>query len=213
VGCDGSPQCRELIVVGETGTGKELVARAIHYLSANAEFPFVAINCGSLPDSLIEDELFGHERGSFTDARLKRQGLIAQAEKGTLFLDEVDTLAPKAQVDLLRVLQDKTFRPIGSSTEHRANVRMLAASNTRLDEVVRTAGFRADLYYRLCVFSIHLPRLRDRKEDVILLAQHFLQKHVPADKEGLGIPQMSLCRFSLSTQRSEWLRLHSTWVS
>lgn len=176
-----------VLIVGETGTGKELVARAIHYLSANAEFPFVAINCGSLPDSLIEDELFGHERGSFTDARLKRQGLIAQAERGTLFLDEVDTLAPKAQVDLLRVLQDKTFRPIGSSTEQRANVRMLAASNRRLDEVVRAAGFRADLYYRLCVFSIQLPRLRDRKEDVILLAEHFLQKHLPADKEGLGL--------------------------
>src|SRR5262249_32899789 len=146
-----------VIISGETGTGKELVARAIHYLSERAAFPFVPLNCGSLSDTLIEVELFGHERGAFTDAHVRRQGLIAQAERGTLFLDEIDTLPNKAQVDLLRVLQDKRYRPVGSPHELQANVRVLAASNAELPQLVRSGSFRADLYYRLCVFSIHLP--------------------------------------------------------
>jgi len=167
------------LVLGETGTGKELVARALHYLSDNYSFPFVAVNCGSLPESLLEDELFGHERGSYTDAHSRRQGLVAQADRGTLFLDEIDTLSLKAQVDLLRVLQDSTYRPIGSTSELRANLRVVAASNASLEHLVKEGTFRKDLYYRLCIFTIHLPPLRERKEDILPLALHFLGKHTP----------------------------------
>ena len=176
-----------VLITGETGTGKELAARALHYLSSNSPFPFVAINCGSLPESLLEDELFGHERGSYTDAHMRRRGLFSQAEKGTLFLDEVDALPPKAQVDLLRVLQDKTYRPIGGSVELVANVSVVAASNASIDRLIKDGGFRCDLYYRLCVFSLHLPPLRERPEDVLPLALHFLAKHRPPDR-----PQMEL---------------------
>jgi DNA-binding NtrC family response regulator len=170
-----------VLIYGETGTGKELIARAIHYLGERATFPFVPVNCGSLPDTLLEDELFGHERGAYTDAHTRRPGLIAQAEQGTLFLDEVDTLTTKAQVARLRVLQDKKFRILGSRGEQEANVRVVAATNAPLDQLVQNGGFRADLYYRLCVFSINLPPLRDRKEDIILLASHFLKKYGPVD--------------------------------
>jgi DNA-binding NtrC family response regulator len=176
-----------VMIRGETGTGKELVARAIHYMSGRAPYPFVALNCGSLPDTLLEDELFGHERGAFTGAHARRDGLIAQARKGTLFLDEVDTLSPKAQVDLLRVLQDKRFRAIGSAVEREADVRVLAATNASLDPLIRTARFRADLYYRLCIFTVSLPPLRERKEDVLLLAAHFLEKHGVREKPGLDL--------------------------
>jgi len=175
-----------VLVSGETGTGKELVARALHYLSPRAENPFVAVNCGSLPETLLEDELFGHERGAFTNADARREGLIEQAEKGTLFLDEVDTLASKAQVDLLRVLQDRKFRSIGSNREKDANVRIVAATNVALDQLLRSGMFRSDLYYRLCVFSITLPPLRSRKEDIPALAAHFLKKHAPAGRTNLG---------------------------
>jgi DNA-binding NtrC family response regulator len=190
-----------VLIRGETGTGKELVARAIHYLSPRAGFPFVALNCGSLPDTLLEDELFGHERGAFTGAGVRRDGLIAQAEKGTLFLDEVDTLPAKAQIDLLRVLQDKRFRAIGSSLEQQADVRILAASNAVLEALVRSALFRADLYYRLCVFTIHLPPLRERKEDILVLAAHFLEKHSLADKPAFNLTPTA-CKALLSC---EWL--------
>ncbi|MGH7450658.1 MAG: sigma 54-interacting transcriptional regulator, partial [bacterium] len=168
-----------VLITGETGTGKELVARAIHYLSARAAFPFIAVHCGSLPDALLESELFGHERGAFTDARTQRHGLIAQAEKGTLFLDEVETMTLKAQVTLLRVLQDKKFRALGSSHEQQADIRVVAATNAPLEQLVQAGTFRADLYYRLCVFSVHLPALRERKGDIIPLSRHFLQKHAP----------------------------------
>lgn len=166
-----------VLISGETGTGKELVARAIHYLSDRAAYPFVPINCGSLPDTLLEDELFGHERGAFTDAHTRRQGIIAQAEKGTIFFDEVDTLSAKAQVTLLRVLQDKRYRSIGSNREQQADVRIVAATNAHLERLVHSGSFRADLYYRVCVFSFHLPPLRERKDDILTLAQHFLAKH------------------------------------
>jgi DNA-binding NtrC family response regulator len=168
-----------VLITGETGTGKELAARAIHYLSVRAAFPFVAVHCGSLPDTLLESELFGHERGAFTDAHAQRHGLIAQAEKGTLFLDEVETMTLKAQVALLRVLQDKKFRALGSSREQQADIRVVAATNAPLEHLVQAGTFRADLYYRLCVFSVHLPPLRERKGDIIPLSRHFLKKHVP----------------------------------
>lgn len=171
-----------VLLMGETGTGKELFARAIHYLSGRADGPFVALNCGSLPDTLLEDELFGHERGAFTDAHLRRSGLIAQAENGTLFLDEVDSLTARAQVVLLRVLQDKKFRAIGACGEQQANVRILAATNARLEQLVQQGTFRADLYYRLSVFTVSLPPLRSRRNDIVVLASHFIKKHTRSDR-------------------------------
>jgi DNA-binding NtrC family response regulator len=176
-----------VMIRGETGTGKELVARAIHYMSSRAGFPFVALNCGSLPDTLLEDELFGHEKGAFTGAHTRRDGLIAQARKGTLFLDEVDTLSLKAQVDLLRVLQDKRFRAIGSTVERESDIRILAATNASLEQLIRASTFRADLYYRLCIFTVSLPPLRERKEDVLMLASHFLEKHGLDEKPRLKL--------------------------
>lgn len=171
------------LITGETGTGKELVARAVHYLSARAAFPFVPVNCGSFPETLLEDELFGHERGAFTDAHSARCGLIAQADKGTLFLDEIETLSAKAQVTLLRVLQEKRFRPLGASNEQAVDVRIVAATNAPLNELVQAGTFRADLYYRLRVFFINLPPLRDRKEDIVPLTHHFLKKHTQPGHE------------------------------
>lgn len=176
-----------VLISGETGTGKELVARAIHYLSPRADFPFIAVNCGALPDTLLEDELFGHERGAFTDARLGRPGLIEQGEKGTLFLDEVGTLTTRAQTALLRVLQDKTYRVLGSRREACADVRFVAATNADLRAKVGAGTFRADLYYRLCVFTVSLPPLRDRREDIRLLAAHFLEKHGAPHRAGMQL--------------------------
>ena len=168
-----------VLINGETGTGKELVARAIHELGPRAARPFVAVNCGALVDTLLEGELFGHERGAFTDAHARRQGLIAFAAGGTMFLDEAETLTQRAQVALLRVLQERTYRPVGSSTEQRTDVRFLAATNVKLERLVQAGQFRADLFYRLSVFSVTLPPLRDRREDILPLAQHFLAKYAP----------------------------------
>jgi two-component system, NtrC family, response regulator GlrR len=173
-----------VLVSGETGTGKELVAGAIHYLSDRASEPFVSVNCGSLTDSLLEDELFGHERGAFTDARQRRTGVIAQAGRGTLFLDEIDTLTSRGQVALLRVLQDKVYRPLGSQREYKAQVRFVAATNAELAPMMDTGAFRTDLYYRLCVFAIALPPLRERPDDILRLAMHFLAKHMPSNAGG-----------------------------
>ena len=166
-----------VLITGETGTGKELVARAIHYLSERNAHPFVAVNCGGIPDTLLESELFGHERGAFTDAHAGRAGLIAQAHRGTFFLDEVDALTSRAQVTLLRVLQDQKYRAVGSSTEQTADVRVVAATNATLDELVQHGSFRKDLFYRLRIFSLHLPALRERREDIASLASHFVRKH------------------------------------
>jgi DNA-binding NtrC family response regulator len=176
-----------VLTTGETGTGKELVARAIHYLSPRAPGPFVAVNCGSLPDTLLENELFGHERGAFTDAHDTRPGLLAQAETGTVLLDEVDSLTPRAQVTLLRLLQDGTFRALGSRREQRADVRFLAATNTPLEALVQGGTFRSDLYYRLSVVTIRLPALRHRPEDIPILAAHLLGKHTPEGRHPLRL--------------------------
>lgn len=163
-----------VLVQGETGTGKELAARAIHYLGARRSCPFVPVNCGAVPDSLVESELFGHSRGAFTDAKESQVGLITQAEKGTLFLDEVECLSPKAQVCLLRFLQDQRYRPLGSRQLLRADVRIIAASNRDLGEMVRAGAFREDLMYRLTILSVRMPPLRERGADVVALADHFV---------------------------------------
>ena len=164
-----------VLIEGETGSGKELAARFIHYGGARSSGPFVPVNCGALPDHLIEAELFGHERGAFTDARTARRGLVAEANGGTLFLDEVDALSTKAQIALLRFLQDQHYRPLGSSRELSTRVRVVAASNQGLDELVQCGRFRADLLYRLKILELTLPPLRARVGDARRLAQHFAQ--------------------------------------
>ena len=165
-----------VLLQGETGTGKELVARAIHYLGARRDFPFIPVNCGALPDNLVESALFGHARGAFTDARDARHGLIAEAQGGTLFLDEIEVLTPKAQVALLRFLQDLEYRPVGGAVVRDADVRIVAASNANLGELVRDGHFRRDLLFRLDVLSIDLPPLRERQHDAVLLAEMFLKR-------------------------------------
>ena len=162
-----------VLIDGETGTGKELAARAIHYKGQRRNLPFVAINCGAIPDSLIENELFGHDSGAFTDARLARKGLVECADGGTLFLDEVDALSAKAQVLLLRFLQDQHYRPLGGGDDRQANVRVIAATNADLRALCAQQKFRLDLYYRLCVVQLTMPPLRERDGDAVLLARHF----------------------------------------
>ncbi len=163
-----------VLVDGETGTGKELVARAIHYQSRRAAHPFVPVNCGALPETLIENELFGHRRGAFTDAREHQLGLVALANAGTLFLDEVDALPPKGQVALLRFLQERVYRPIGDAAETCADVRIIAASNRDLAQLSEAGVFRTDLLYRLRFFHVRVPPLRERSGDPRLLAAHFV---------------------------------------
>ncbi len=164
-----------VLLEGETGTGKELVAREIHYRSARAKQPFIPVNCGALPDSLLENELFGHARGAYTDAKAARPGLVDLANHGTLFLDEVDALTPKAQVTLLRFLQDQRFRPLGGLQERVADVRIVAASNRSLEQAANLREFRLDLLYRLRLLYLVLPPLRERHGDAALLADHFIQ--------------------------------------
>lgn len=166
-----------LLIEGETGTGKEMVARAIHYMGPRRDHAFVPINCGAFPESLIDSELFGHIKGAFTDARSDQLGLVETAARGTLFLDEVDTLPPKAQVALLRFLQDGSYRPIGARVERKVDVRVIAATNGCMDDLVRTRSFRGDLLYRLRVLSLKLPPLREREDDALLLANVFFDRY------------------------------------
>jgi two-component system, NtrC family, response regulator GlrR len=166
-----------VLISGETGTGKELCARAIHYLSRRSGKPFVVVNCGAIPLDLVENELFGHVQGAFTGATSSRYGLISQADGGTLFLDEIDCLPLPSQVKLLRFLQEKEYKRLGSPKTERADVRVIAATNTDLEQAVRDGRFRTDLYYRLNVVPLMLPPLRDRREDIPILARHFLRKY------------------------------------
>ncbi|HOC69666.1 MAG TPA: sigma 54-interacting transcriptional regulator [Candidatus Hydrogenedentes bacterium] len=163
-----------VLIQGETGTGKELLARAVHSMSRRAEGPFVAVNCGALPDTLLESELFGYKAGAFTGADKDKPGRFAAAEGGTLFLDEIGDITPALQVRLLRVLQEHIYEPLGSNTPVRTDVRLITAGNRDLAELVETGGFRRDLYYRINVVRLELPPLRKRKEDVPLLVEHFI---------------------------------------
>jgi two-component system response regulator HydG len=165
-----------VLITGETGTGKELLARALHYGGPRATAPFVEVNCAALPAPLLESELFGHERGAFTDAKSAKPGLFETAEGGTLLLDEVDRLAPELQSKMLRALEQKSTRRLGATTSRTIDVRIIAATNAALEDEVRAGRFREDLFYRLNVVSLRLPPLRERGDDVVLLAQTFLSK-------------------------------------
>lgn len=166
-----------VLIAGETGTGKELAARAIHYGSARRDAAFVPVNCGAIPEALVETELFGCERGAFTDANRSREGLVAAAEGGTLFLDEVDALPARAQVALLRFLQDRIYRPIGGTREVSSNVRLIAAASPRLHRLLQAGDFRDDLAFRLTVLELEMPPLREREGDPELLAEHFVARY------------------------------------
>ncbi len=166
-----------VVLHGETGTGKELAARAVHYRGPRHGQPFIPVNCGAIPDNLVENEFFGHERGAFTDAKGAQTGLVAQADGGTLFLDEVDVLSPKAQVALLRFLENHEYRPLGGSRVKKADVRVIAASQSDLGLQAEAGGFRQDLVYRLNILWLKLPRLAARAGDAELLARHFIGQY------------------------------------
>jgi two-component system response regulator PilR (NtrC family) len=166
-----------VLVSGESGTGKELVARAIHEQGDRQGEPFIAINCGAIPENLLESELFGHARGSFTGAVQNKEGLFEAASGGTLFLDEIAELSPALQVKLLRALQEKTIRRVGDTVDRKVDVRIVSATNRRLEEEVAAGRFREDLYYRLNVIQLTLPPLRERSEDIPLLVQHFIRRY------------------------------------
>jgi len=165
-----------VLITGETGTGKELCARVLHMLSKRQRGPFIPVDCGALPDHLFENEVFGHARGAFTDARSDQKGLIALAEGGTLFLDEIDSLSATAQSKVLRLLQERTYRPLGAESFKQANVRILAATNGNLERLVDQKLFRSDLLFRVNVLRIKLPALRERRTDVLLLSRHFVEE-------------------------------------
>jgi DNA-binding NtrC family response regulator len=188
-----------VLIQGETGSGKELAARSIHQHSRRAAAPFVAVNCGAVPDGLIETEFFGHGKGAFTDAKEARPGVIAQAQSGTLFLDETDTLSPKAQVTLLRFLQDLRYRPVGTTREIWSDLRVIAASNQDLYALVEAGRFRRDLLYRLNIFELWIPPLRGRGDDIELIAQHFIR--VFSNKYDVDIKP-------LHADALQWLRQH-----
>jgi len=166
-----------VLVTGESGTGKEMVARAIHENSLRREHPFVALNCGAVPETLLESELFGHMKGAFTGAETMKKGLIEVAERGTIFLDEIGEMNATMQVKLLRVLQDRRFRRLGGTEEVQADIRVIAATNQDLQKLVADGRFREDLFYRINVIPMHLPPLRERRDDIPLLAEHFLAKY------------------------------------
>lgn len=166
-----------VLITGETGTGKELVARAIHFNSKRREGPFVPVNCGAIPENLIESELFGHKKGAFTGAISDKKGLVEMADGGTLFLDEIGELPMLLQVKLLRFLQDHQFTPVGEVRPRQADVRIIAATNRDLQEAIREGKFREDLFYRLNVIAIHIPPLRERQKDIPLLSKHFIETH------------------------------------
>ena len=174
-----------ILLTGESGTGKGLVAQAIHFHSLRRERPMVSLNCGAMPETLLESELFGHMRGAFTGAETNKKGLLEVAEKGTIFLDEIGEMSAVMQVKLLRVLQERRFRRVGGLEELQADIRVIAATNQDLTKAVAEGRFREDLFYRINVIPIALPPLRERREDIPLLAEHFLAKY--AEQMGKSI--------------------------
>jgi two-component system, NtrC family, response regulator PilR len=184
-----APTSSTVLITGESGTGKELAARAIHFNSLRKERPFVALNCGALSETLLDSELFGHMKGSFTGADTNKKGLIEVAEKGSIFLDEIGEMTPLVQVKLLRVLQERKFRRLGGTEEVEADIRVIAATNRDLAKMVAEGTFREDLFYRINVIPIRLPALRERVEDIPLLADHFVARF--AEQMGKGITGIS----------------------
>lgn len=188
-----APTDTTVMIRGESGTGKELVAKAIHINSKRRYFPIVTVNCGALAESILESELFGHEKGAFTGAHTKRKGKFEMADGGTIFLDEIGTISPKVQIELLRVIETKTFMRVGGNEQLRSDFRVIAATNESLEELVKEGKFREDLYYRLNVFSIFIPPLRERAYDIPILAYYFLQKLSTAmNKKVSGISEEAM---------------------
>jgi len=196
-----APTNSTILVTGESGTGKELVARAVHTNSLRRDQAFVALNCAALPETLLESELFGHMRGAFTGAATTKKGLLEAAERGTVFLDEISEMSTMMQVKLLRVLQERKFRRVGGTEEIDADIRIIAATNRDLAKAVSDGGFREDLYYRINVIPIHLPPLRERREDITPLAEHFVAKY----REQMGKPITGLTPEALQwLECAEW---------
>ena len=189
-----APTDATVLIHGESGTGKELIAKAIHHASPRARQPFVAVNCGALPESLLESELFGHVKGAFTGASMGKKGLFEEAHRGTLFLDEIGEMTPALQVKLLRALQDGEVRAVGSTQSATVDARVLAATNRDLDQMMRQGGFREDLYYRLNVIALTLPPLRERREDIPALAEYFLTRFAARQERTLRLGPDALDR-------------------
>ena len=187
-----------IMISGESGTGKELIARAIHYNSGRGERPFVSINCGALPDELLESELFGHMKGSFTGATRDKKGLFEAADGGTIFLDEIGETSPAMQIKLLRVLQERTIRRVGGTEEIPVDVRVITATNQDLDKMVREKHFREDLFYRINVIAIRMPALREKPEDIPALAEHFLEKY----RKSAGKPVAEIAKATMESLES-----------
>ena len=195
-----APTASTVLITGESGTGKELVAKAIHALSPRRDAPFVSINCGALPENLLESELFGHMKGAFTDAHQNKKGLFEAAHRGTLFLDEVGETPPAMQVKLLRALQEKRIRRVGGTDEAAVDVRVISATNIPLETLIREKRFREDLFYRLQVIPIRTPPLRERREDIPLLADHFLRKF--GEEMGKSVAKISESALQLLIRHS-----------
>jgi Nif-specific regulatory protein len=195
-----APSDATVLITGESGTGKELVAAELHRLSKRASAQLVKINCAALPESIIESELFGHEKGAFTGAVNQRKGRFEMADRGTIFLDEIGELSPQVQVKLLRVLQERELERVGGTGIIKVDVRLIAATNRNLENEVKAGRFREDLYYRLNVFPLHIPPLRERKSDLVLLADYFTEKY--AEKNGKLIKRISMAALDLLTSYS-----------